>query len=312
MAKQFRLILPAIFILLLQSCSMDSSLTMVKELNEYPSGSAIEYIDGKFYIAGDDATYFIVLDKNLDSIGRINAVQANEHRIPKKLKPDFEAITAFEENGQSKLLVIGSGSYGNVRNKAMVIDITTGDTVEARLDTLFERIYKDIGIINIEAIAKTPNGFVMGNRGNIGFKKNHLVLLPEQFWKAADIAGHKLIEIEQTDIASDFSGISGCAYLASKDWLLITASTENTSDVFSDGDIGKSFLWIIKDFKTKKTGIVKIDLIIDLESLDSRFKGQKVESVCIIEEGEKFLELAFVADNDEGSTWIGILKYAVK
>ncbi|MND05646.1 hypothetical protein D3C83_265740 [compost metagenome] len=43
-------------------------------------------------------------------------------------------------------------------------------------------------------------------------------------------------------------------------------------------------------------------MIIDLEEVDARFKGQKIESVCILKETKDFLHLALAADNDDGSS----------
>ena len=42
--------------------------------------------------------------------------------------------------------------------------------------------------------------------------------------------------------------------------------------------------------------------IIDLEEMDERFKGHKIESVCILFENKKQMQLALVADDDKGTS----------
>ena len=44
------------------------------------------------------------------------------------------------------------------------------------------------------------------------------------------------------------------------------------------------------------------DRIIDLEKEDPRFKGHKIESVCILKETRRDLELVLAADDDKGQT----------
>ena len=83
----------------------------------------------------------------------------------------------------------------------------------------------------------------------------------------------------------------------------MTVSTEDTRNSMDDGAIGKSYLWIIKNITTKKRWkAVNPDKIIDLDAADARFRGQKIESVCITKETNKSLYLTLVADNDDGTS----------
>ena len=60
--------------------------------------------------------------------------------------------------------------------------------------------------------------------------------------------------------------------------LIMTVSTEDTKNNYDDGAIGKSYLWIINNISTKLNNkTIKRDRVIDLEYIDSRFKGQKIE-----------------------------------
>src|SRR5688572_32324928 len=93
-AKNFSFLCPmktyglfTLFILaLLCSCESeikgDGRLTRVKTLNYYPSGSALEFINGRLYLMGDDARYVLVLNDDLegvDSLVLFPGTRSEEH-----------------------------------------------------------------------------------------------------------------------------------------------------------------------------------------------------------------------------------------
>ena len=87
------------------------------------------------------------------------------------------------------------------------------------------------------------------------------------------------------------------------DRLILTVSTEDTRNNYTDGAIGKSYLWIINNFSNKlNSNTIRPDRIIDLEEIDLRFKGEKIESAAVIGETTNFIHLVLVADNDDGSS----------
>ena len=87
------------------------------------------------------------------------------------------------------------------------------------------------------------------------------------------------------------------------DMLVLTVSTEDTRNSLDDGAIGKSYLWIINSISSKKRWkAINPDRIIDLDETDPRFKGHKIESVCILKDTRKELHLLLAADNDNGSS----------
>ena len=105
-----------------------------------------------------------------------------------------------------------------------------------------------------------------------------------------------------TDTGS-FSGVSGLDYSDRSDRLFLTVSTENTYSSFADGTIGKSYLWIIDNISSKRRlAAINPNRIIDLESIDKRFEGHKIESVCIFAETKRLYRLALVADDDTGTS----------
>lgn len=276
-------------------------LRTVKKLPSYPSASAIEYYKGHYYIMGDDATHLLVLDSNFNTTDSIQIYSSKEKRIPKSNKPDLEAAT-FVAPGQ--LLITGSGSLDTFRNKAVLYNTETKAFQQLLLDTFYYRL-KANGLteLNIEGLAAMPGQIILSNRGHKAFPKNHLIFTSGRFWQQQTEAPVNIIRVGSNADSNSFTGVSGLAYLASSDQLLLTVSTEDTRSVHEDGAIGKSYLWIIDDISSKrKWAFINPNRIIDLEQTDARFKGQKIESVCITGETRQFIQLALAADNDDGSS----------
>ena len=287
----------------LAACGSNNMLKEIKKLDHYPSASGIEYFNKQFYIIGDDASNLLILDSNLNPVDSITLYSFTEKRIPKKLKADLEAITITKDN---KLLIMGSGSSSPNRNAAWLIDPVTKQQDSIRLDTFYKRLpLNGIKEINIEGVCAIPGSIIFSNRGSKGYPKNHLVFTSEGFWKDQVNAPITAILAGSDTDSTLFTGISGLAYAKKSDRLLLTVSTEDTRNSMDDGTIGKSYLWIVKNITAKKKWkAINPDQVIDLEAIDGRFKGQKIESVCVVKETKNFLHLVLVADNDNGSSSI--------
>jgi len=293
----------------------------IKKL-DYPSASSIEFYDGKLYLMGDDATKLLVLDTDLNIVDSIPIFLSPWNRIPKNIKPDLEASALSGDN----LFLFGSGSLSPYRNFAWKHNLKTPvsdgwtvypplsalqDTVIAlqdndsvNLEPLFLKA-KELGIeqINIEGACFVSGKLILVNRGNKSYPHNHLIIADE---KLLDNDSSFQIFImpfaPQKDTAS-FKGTSGLCYARESDQLILTVSTEDTRSSHEDGVIGKSYLWIINDISTKiKDSTLGTKRIIDLEYIDSRFKGQKIEAATVIKETDKLIYLALVAENDDGKS----------
>lgn len=296
---------PCLFFLLLFISCRDAAVNLkeIKLLSAYPSGSALAYLNGRIYLAGDDAPELLVLDNQLNSIDSMPLVETTEKRISKKIKQDLEAMAVIQNRDGDLILLVGSGSTA-ARNFCQVF--TPGSRMKQAYDlgNFYARL-KDGGIqeVNIEGAATIPGGMVLASRGNKSFPRNHLVFTDKLFFTNPDSAAFRLVRAGTNSDTAFFNGISGVEYAAGSDKLLLTVSTENTYNSYSDGSIGKSYLWIINDITTRKRLThINPDRIIDLEKEDPRFKGHKIESVCITRETRKELELVLAADDDKGET----------
>lgn len=296
-------LLPLLSVVIFSALSGCGNNTVFQEkilVSDYPSASGIEYLDSSFIVIGDDANNLLFLNNDLKPSDSLLLFVFSEKRIPKSTKADLEGITITRDK---KILLLGSGSLSPYRDVAWLVDPQTKQKDIIVLDSFFNRLRgSGIAEINIEGITSLPGNFVLANRGSKGNPKNHLIIVQQNFWKNQ----HAPITILLAGGSNDttvFNGISGLAYAPKSDRLVMTVSTEDTRNAMADGAIGKSYLWIIKNFSAKKGWkAINPDQVVDLQSIDAAFKGQKIESVCITNETNDFLHLVLAADNDNGSS----------
>lgn len=292
-------------ILIMLSCNKPAgTLVSVQSLPGYPSGSGLAWHNGHIYLMGDDAEQLLVTDTSFNVTDSISVFESAEKRIAKDKKPDIEGMTLINTNKTPLLLMLGSGSISPNRDSCIIIDPLTKEKKRYSLTIFYDRL-KAAGVrdLNIEGITSLPGGIALISRGNKSFPRNNLILTSDKFWENQETAIFKLIRTGANSDTSSFSGVSGMDYSLRTDQLLLTVSTEDTPNSYDDGAIGKSYLWIIDNMSSKKEleGI-NPGKIIDLEEIDLRFKGQKIESVCIIAEDKDKKELVLTADDDKGGT----------
>ncbi|MEO7292222.1 MAG: hypothetical protein ABIW34_03915 [Ginsengibacter sp.] len=289
---------------LLFSCTADLTFNESKILNDYPSGSGLSYLNNRIYLIGDDATGLLITDTAFNVVDSIHLFESQQKRIPKELKQDLEAATIVYINKMPQILLMGSGSLSPYRNSGWLIDPSSKQKTQLDLKPFYTRLKAEgIDALNIEGAATFPGGIVLASRGNKSFAVNYLIFTADKFWDKQDSAAIKIIKVGTNTDTAFFHGVSGLEYSPISDELLLTVSTENTSSSTADGAIGKSYLWIINNISAKKNMIaINPNKVFDLEEMDERFKGHKIESVCIISENKKQMQLALVADDDKGTS----------
>lgn len=291
-------------IFLFTGCSSDFTFNNSKILNDYPSGSGITYLNDHIYLIGDDAACLLITDTAFNVIDSIKLFESQQKRIPKELKQDLEAATVVSINKLPEILLVGSGSLSPYRNNGWLINPFTKEKTQIDLKPFYKRLKAEgIDALNIEGITAIPGGIVLASRGNRSFTANYLIFTSHEFWNKQGSAEIKICKVGTNIDTTSFHGVSGLEYSKLSDQLLLTVSTENIYNSMEDGTIGKSYLWIINNISAKKNmSAINPSKIIDLEELDERFKGHKIESVCIISENKKETQLVLVADDDKGTS----------
>ncbi len=258
---------------------------------------------------GDDMGYLLVTDTSFNTIDSIE-LTPGFGRISKTTKPDIEAITPLRQRKLSFVLLLGSGSVFPYRSKGWLVNVDTKEKTFIDLEPFYNRIRASgIKQLNIEGLTTASGGMFLANRGNKSFPKNYLIFTTPDFWNNQQTADIRIIKLGANTDTASFGGVSGLDYSYKSDRLFITVSSENTYSTQADGTIGKSYLWVIDNISSKRRlAAVNPSRVIDLESIDKRFQGHKVESVSILSENKNSYHLALVADDDKGTSVLFTLK----
>lgn len=284
---------------------MKLTLTDFKELNTFPTGSRIEFHDEKVFLVGEDAQEVLVMNKRWKELERIPLFESTEARIPKATKSGLEATTVVIVNSIPRLLILGSGTGEENPNKAILLDLDSYLKDEFDMTVFYERV-KTVGItdLHIASAATLEEGhIILGNRGSKQNPDNHLIITKNTFWKHQADAELEILPIKFPGKDNKWRNavISGLTYSALNDWLVFTASIEDTNITNDNGIIGDSYLGIIEN-ASRKIGRkdMKVNEIITLRESEKALKGYKIESLCIQSEKSERLKLQLVADNNDG------------
>lgn len=309
MIKQsgYRTILNSILLLLLIlnfSCNKKLEVLKIVELKNYPSGSGMTLIKNQLFLIGDDASYITILDTALHIVDSISLINFNVERIPKDIKPDLEAAATLYIERKPYGIFLGSGSLEPYRDFGYLVNPNNKQVLKIDLQNFYHHLkYLGVKDINIEGATAIPGGILLANRGNKSNRVNQLIFTNPKYFKNPDSAIIKIIKVGVNTDTLSFSGVSGLDYSKQQDRLWLSVSTENTATSTDDGEIGKSYLWMINDISAKRRlSAINPGKIFDLEALDNRFKGEKIESVCVVAHNKNSAELVLVSDNDKGTT----------
>lgn len=281
----------------------------------FPSGSSINHHQEKFYLIGDDATHILVLDKNYSPIDSINLFAYAEKRIAKPDKIDLEASVIVPVNGVDHLIAFGSASREN-REQAAIVGLSPGHHNIRMVNTgEFIRRIRERGIseVNIEGVCIVQHNLVLGNRGNLTARKNQLIVTSPDFWKSQAAAKFSLIELVLTETTSEPLGLSELCYVASHDLLLITLTSEATTNAYDDGEINDSYIaWITEAGGKLQGKSVTPDGLVNLSDVSAAFGKHKIEGICVSAVHGDTLTLHLVSDNDSGESRLFNLSATVK
>ena len=297
-------------------------------LDNIPSGSGIELIDGIIYIIGDDSEFLYGLNHELRVLHKVELFSAPDKkkgRIPKPIKPDFESMVSFEINGYSHVFVAGSGSRLPQRGMGYLIKLPTSYSKkhivwEKDLNPLYHLISShpdfEIGIeLNIEASFIANEHFYFINRSGQQLIRYPLVEMIEYLQNHSESIPFPEIFL------LDIPFIEGHAYTCSgacffKDQIYITASCEATDNAYDDGEIIGSAIGSISIHDIPERGknksvntkipVQNISVIKDEQGMILKTKW---ESMCVYEQDQdETLAALAIGDPDNGTSELFLLE----
>lgn len=199
------------------------------------SASGLVYHQDKLFIISDNSTFLYEYTIPNESLRKIALVENPQENIPKKDKPDFEAI-AVKGND---LVLISSGSTSN-RNKSSIYNFTPNDaafekTYQKDISGLYQNIRNELHItedeLNIEGVIFNKKDVFLFQRGNGSSGKNGIIKIndnpknPKLAFFPFDLPKIKNIPTSFTDA------------ILVDDTIYFLAAAENTTSTYEDGDV---------------------------------------------------------------------------
>jgi hypothetical protein len=265
------------------------------------------------YIIGDDAADIYTLSLKNHGYRKFHIPGSPQaYRIEKPIKQDFESAVIARNSDINWLLAFGSGSLSPHRDSLLVMNLANYNTKSFSLSHLyawlFQRYHLDKKGLNIEAATIIKDGLYLFNRGT-----NSMFRMPVSDLFAyingnenapMPVSNHYRIELPALNGIPAL--ISGAATLDDHR-VLFTASLENTTDWTKDGEIFGSYVGILDISKE----IPKLETCMLLTE-DNKPLIVKLESLDVISNSDKQIDIISVADNDDGSSGLYFLRLETK
>jgi hypothetical protein len=257
-------------------------LTLLFKIIGLGSASGLIYQDNKILAIGDNSSYLYEYHIDSNKLERHALAENSEENIPKKLKPDFEAITKFQDS----LYLFGSGSTEN-RTIMVQVAAKSKSVIQSQdLSDLYLAM-QSFGKIatedfNLEGAIFNGETWFLFNRGNGKTNKNVVFTidgknLANEFRIVAN--EYKLPKIN--GIRTSFTDA-----ILVDDKIYFLATAENTDSTYNDGEVLGS---IVGRIDVKK---MKIDFTKKITNT------QKFEGITLFKKSEKEIEFLLCEDND--------------
>ncbi|HTG65720.1 MAG TPA: hypothetical protein VL859_05045 [Flavobacterium sp.] len=216
------------------------------------SASGLLYKDNSLFIVGDNSGFLYEYHLDSKDLKRHPLIENPTENIIKKDKPDFEAITAFQDT----LYVFGSGSTTK-RNAMIEFDLAQKKKIATNNLTELYAVMQNFASIkaedfNIEGVIHDGENWYFFNRGNGISNKNtlfsfHAKKLDQEFSLLSN--DYKLPKIKGVRTSfTDAVKVDNSIYFL--------ATAEDTQSTYDDGEVLGSIIGRI-DLETMKIDFTK-------------------------------------------------------
>ena len=257
-------------------------LTFLLKIIGLGSASGLLYSNKTILAIGDNSGFLTEYNIETKKLTKHQLIDNAKVNIEKKLKPDFESITQFENN----IYIFGSGSTEK-RNKMVQVDATTKKVIKTFDISIvylglqsFSNINQDE--FNIEGAICNGQQWFLINRGNTKKSKNIIFTINgKDLLDEIQIIANKFKLPKIKGVKTSFTDA-----ILVNDKIYFLAAAENTDSTFLDGEILGSIIGCI-DVKTMTLEYTKII------STKNKFEG-----IALYKQTEKEITFLLCEDND--------------
>lgn len=216
------------------------------------SASGLFLKENSLYIIGDNSSYFYEYEIKSSGLKRYALSDNPAENINKKFKPDFEALTSY----QNSFYLLGSGSTES-RNEMIQLSTDTKERISSlNLSLLYKRMQElaDLNTenFNIEGVIYTGDTWYFFNRGNGNSGKNIVFTFHGKHLNRNSNITFK--ELKLPEIKGISTGFTDAIKVENQFYFL--AAAENTNSTYNDGEVLGSIIGCI-DIKTMEITFTK-------------------------------------------------------
>lgn len=256
------------------------------------SASGLVYQNDILYIISDNSTYLYEYHMADEKLKKIALVENPKENIPKKDKPDIEAITSQRND----IVIIGSGSTEK-RNKIYMYDQKENKVWRKDFTSDYSIIKKELNIsdneLNIEGLIMKGKTFYFFQRGNGSLGKNGIIFCDENKIKDKII----FIPFDLPKIKNVAATFTDAVLVDDKIYFL--AAAEDTTSTYNDGEVLGSLIGTI-DLKA-----------MTLEKTLQISDKNKFEGLALYKKTETGIEFLLCEDNDSDVLKTNIYKLTI-
>ena len=254
-------------------------LALLLKIAGIGSASGLLYQNNKLYIISDNSNYLYEYKISEEKLNKIALTENPQENIPKKEKPDFEAIS----NKDNEIVILGSGSTEN-RNKIIQYKPSSKKIKTKDYTEMYKLIKSQLSIadeeLNIEGLIITDKTIYFFQRGNGESGKNGIIYADDD----ATTFNFKFIPFDLPKIKNVAPTFTDAILVDDKIYFL--AAAENTTSSYLDGEVLGTIIGRI-DLKT-----------LALEKTIQIADNHKFEGLTLYKKTETNLEFLLCEDND--------------
>jgi len=256
------------------------------------SASGLLYHNDLLYIISDNSTYLYEYNIPNEKLNKIPLVDYPKENIPKKEKPDFEAINYYKD----AVVVLGSGSTKK-RNLSFLYSSEADSVKQNKIVDLYQKIKQQLNIadneLNIEGFIMNRNNLYLFQRGNGIEGKNGIITVYNS--RNESELGFTIYDLPKIkNVPSTFTDA-----ILVEDKIYFLASSEDTTSTYHDGEVLGSIIGTI-DLKTMK-----------LKSSIQISNQHKFEGLTLYKKTATQIELLLCEDNDSEVLETNIYKLVI-